>query len=157
MYVVETNPTRRASLRLSDIEARNADEKDAFLREPMDALVVNASGGSLDSASVRACVGNSRLKVICGSENLVMPEPSDAEHLRVAKKAYCPTELGGMMGYLTAVEQYLAHATGERFTIESMLEAAEGLQDPAFRATKYMRDNDFRVTFEKAIETACAA
>ena len=157
MQVIETNPKRRASLRLSDIEVRDADEKQAFLREPMDALVVNAAGGSLDSASVRACVGNSRLKVVCGSENLVMPEPSDAEQLRRAKKAYCPTELGGMMGYLTAVEQYLAHANGERFAIDSMLEAAEGLQDPAFRATKYMRDSDFRVSFEQAIETVCAA
>jgi hypothetical protein len=48
MLVVERNPTRRASLRASHIAARSPEEKDAFLREPMDALVVNASGASLD-------------------------------------------------------------------------------------------------------------
>jgi hypothetical protein len=157
MQVIEASAKRRASLRLSDIDVRGAEEKDVFLREPMDALVVNASGGSLDPASVQASAGNSRLKVICGSENLVMPEPSDAERFRAAKKAYCPTELGGMMGYLTAVEQYLAHRAGERFSIESMIEAAEGLQDPAFRATKLMRDKDFSLDFKNAIETVCAA
>ena len=156
MRVVEVNAKRRAALRLSDIDVRAVEEKDAFLRQPMDALVVNASGGSLDPASVRVSAANARLKVICGSENLVMPEPSDADQFRKAKKAYCPTELGGMMGYLTAVEQYLAHDAGERFAIDSMLEAAEGLQEPAFRATKYMRDNDFRMSFEAAIDTVCA-
>ena len=157
MRVVEVNAKRRASLRLSDIEAHGASEKEAFLRQPMDALVVNASGGSLDSASVRVSAANTTLKVICGSENLVMPEPSDADQYRKAKKAYCPTELGGMMGYLTAVEQYLAHRAGERFSIESMLEAAEGLQDPAFRATKLIREKDFSVDFETAMEAVCAA
>ena len=155
MQVVETNPKRRESLRALGIEAHDAGAKEAFLRTPMDALVVNASGGSLDSASVRATAANSRLKVICGSENLVMPKPSDAELYREAKKAYCPTELGGMMGYLTAVEQYLAQSEGKSFAIESMLEAAAGLQEPAFRATKYMRDNDFATDFEKAIAAVC--
>ena len=157
MKVVEINEKRRASLRLSDVEVHGPTEKDAFLHSSMDALVVNAAGGSLDSAAVRIASANSRLKVVCGSENLVMPEPRDAEEFRKAGKAYCPTELGGMMGYLTAVEQYLAASEGERFDIGSMLEAAEGLQDPVFSATKFMRDNDFRVSFEKAIETVCTA
>jgi len=157
MHVVEMNAKRRASLRLSKVETWPPEKKEAFLREPMDALVVNASGGSLDSASVRASSGNSRLKVICGSENLVMPEPGDAEHYRKAKKAYCPTELGGMMGYLTAVEQYLSRSAGERFSIDSMLEAAGGLQDPAYRATRYMREKDFSVDFESAIQAVCAS
>ena len=157
MCAVERNPQRRAILEKHGIHARAPEEKAAFLREPMDALVVNASGGSLDSAAVRTSVANTRLKVICGSENLVMPDPGDADEYRRARKAYCPTELGGMMGYLTAVEQYLAHAAGERFTIEAMLEAAEGLQEPALEATKYMREHDFSVDFERAIETVCAA
>ena len=156
MQVVEMNQQRRAALRVSGIEAHSPAEKDAFLRQPMDALVVNASGGSLDSASVRTACANSRLKVVCGSENLVMPDPADAEQFRKAGKAYCPTELGGMMGYLTAVEQYLAASEGKTFDIGSMLEAAEGLQDPAFSAAKYMREKDFAVDFEQAIETVCA-
>jgi hypothetical protein len=157
MRVVEMNQQRRAALRVSGIEAHGPTEKDAFLRQPMDALVVNASGGSLDPASVQTAAANPRLKAVCGSENLVMPQPSDAEVFRNAGKAYCPTELGGMMGYLTAVEQYLAASEGRCFTIESMLEAAEGLQNPAFRATKYMRDKDFAVGFEQAVEAVCAA
>ena len=157
MLVIEMNEQRRASLRLSNIDARTPDEKSAFLQQPMEALVVNASGGSLDSASVRTSSQNPRLKIVCGSENLVMPDPADADQYRKAGKAYCPTELGGMMGYLTAVEQYLAHSAGTDFTIESMLEAAAGLQDPAFRATKHMRDNGFSMDFETAIEAVCAA
>ena len=86
-----------------------------------------------------------------------MPDPRDAERFRAAGKAYCPTELGGMMGYLTAVEQYLAATEGKNFEIASMLEAAEGLQDPAYRATKLMRDKDFALDFEHAIEAVCAA
>ena len=157
MSVVEMNAARRASLQKTGVTVQPPEEKAAFLRAPMDALVVNASGGTLDSASVRASSANSRLKVICGSENLVMPEPHDAQLYREAKKAYCPTELGGMMGYLTAVEQYLAHAAGARFTIDSMLDAASGLQEPAFKAVKLMRDKDFALDFELAIETVCSA
>ena len=157
MSVVEMSAERRATLQKTGVAVKAAEEKAAFLREPMDALVVNASGGTLDSASVRVSSANTRLKVVCGSENLVMPDPNDAQRYREAKKAYCPTELGGMMGYLTAVEQYLAHSAGERFTIESMLDAASGLQEPAFKAVKLMRDKDFAVDFEQAIETVCAA
>jgi hypothetical protein len=156
MRVVEMNSKRRASLRTSGIDAHPPEEKELFLREPMDALVVNASGASLDSKTVQTTAANSRLKVICGSENLVMPEPKDAQQYRIAKKAYCPTELGGMMGYLTAVEQYLAHSAGERFSIDSLLDAAAGLQEPAYRAVKLMRDKDFALDFETAIEAVCA-
>lgn len=157
MQVVEMNQQRRAALRVSGIEAHGPTEKDAFLRQPMDALVVNASGGSLDSASVATASANPRLKVVCGSENLVMPEPSDAERFRKAGKAYCPTELSGMMGYLTAVEQYLAASEGVAFDIATMLEAAEGLQDPAYRATRLMRGSRFDLDFEAAIANVCGA
>ena len=152
MRVVESSEKRRASLRVSDIEAVTPDAKDAFLREPMDALVLNAAGGSLVTKSVEISSANARLKVICGSENLVMPHPEDAELYRKAGKSYCPTELGGMMGYLTAVEQYLSAAAGKPFDIETMLDAAGELEEPACRATKYQRDKGFRVSFEQAIE-----
>lgn len=152
MLVVEANEKRRASLRVSEIEVMTPAKKDAFLREPMDALVVNAAGGSLDSSSVRTSAANPRLKVICGSENLVMPNADDAELYRGAGKSYCPTELGGMMGYLTAVEQYLAAAAGQPFDIQSMLAAAGELEEPAYRAAKYQRDKGFALSFEHAIE-----
>lgn len=155
--VVESSPARRAALESAGIRATAPDAKGAFLTEPMDALVVNAAGGTLATASVTQSSANSRLKVICGSENLVMPRPEDAEIYRRSRKAYCPTELGGMMGYLTAVEQYLAAAAGRTFDLTTMFEAAGQLEEPAYRATKYMREHEFAVDFEQAIAAVCAS
>ena len=81
-----------------------------------------------------------------------MQDPSDADIYRAAHKAYCPTELGGMMGYLTAVEQYLSQLESVEFDVESLREAAAGLERPARDATKYMIDHDFAVGFGSAIE-----
>ena len=62
-------------------------EKGEFLRRPMDALVVNASGGSLDPHTVSALAATTRLRVVCGSENLVMPDhAAGSEALRKARK-----------------------------------------------------------------------
>jgi hypothetical protein len=117
----------------------------------MDALVLNAAGGSLDRESVARGAANARLVVVCGSENLVMPDPKGAEILREARKVYCPTEFGGMMGYLTAVEEYLAHVAGEPFRIETLLDAAQRLESVSYDATKRVRDRAFRISFEDAI------
>jgi hypothetical protein len=156
MLAVETKPERREALERLGVAARAPHEKGTFLSEPMDALVLNASGGSLDRESVRVSSANPRLKVICGSENLVMQDSADAGIYRVAQKAYCPTELGGMMGYLTAVEQYLAQLAGVSFDVETLFEAATALERPACDATKYMLDHDFRLGFEEAVEAICA-
>jgi hypothetical protein len=122
----------------------------------MDALVLNASGGSLCPDSVRISSGNQRLKVVCGSENLVMPNPENADLYRASRKAFCPTELGGMMGYLTAVEQYLAQVEGVPFDTEALFAAAGELERPAYAATKYMLDHDFDVGFGRAVEAICS-
>jgi hypothetical protein len=156
MLAVESKPERREALERLGVAARAPHEKGTFLSEPMDALVLNASGGSLDRESVRVSSANPRLKVICGSENLVMQDSADAGIYRVAQKAYCPTELGGMMGYLTAVEQYLAQLAGVSFDVETLFEAATALERPACDATKYMLDHDFRLGFEEAVEAICA-
>jgi hypothetical protein len=156
MLAIETSPVRREQLAGRGVTARPPDQKAAFLTEPMDALVLNASGGSLCSNSVRASSANGRLKVVCGSENLVMPNPDDADQFRSAHKAYCPTELGGMMGYLTAVEQYLSQLENLPFNSATLLEAASGLEQPAHDATKYMLDSGFAVGFEEAIAEVCA-
>ena len=93
----------------------------------MDAVVANAAGGSLDERAVALIAANARVQVVCGSENLVMPDhAAGSEALRAARKAYCPTELGGMMGYLTAVEEYLAGAEGTPFDVGTLLEASGG-------------------------------
>ena len=152
MNVLEMRPERREELSARGIRARSPDVKPDFLREPMDALVVNASGGTLDTASVKASAANKRLRVICGSENLVMPHAQDAEEYRRAGKAYCPTELGGMMGYLTAVEQYLAHLEKVPFDASTLMVAARSLEKPVREATNLMVQNDFRLSFEQAVK-----
>jgi hypothetical protein len=152
MVAVEPRPERRKVLEGLGAATRAPHEKGTFLREPMDALVLNASGGSLDLESVRISADNERLKIVCGSENLVMADPKDADIYRANRKAYCPTELGGMMGYLTAVEQYLAHLERTEFDVDTLMEAAAELERPAFEATKYMLDHDFSMSFEQAVE-----
>lgn len=152
MNVLEMRPERREELSARGIRARSPDVQSSFLCEPMDALVVNASGGTLDTASVRASAANKRLRVICGSENLVMPNAADAEKYRRACKAYCPTELGGMMGYLTAVEQYLAHLEKVRFDESTLLETARSLEKPVREATRLMVRKDFQLSFQQAVE-----
>lgn len=152
LLVLEAREERRSELERKGVVTRTPEDKLAFLRAPMDALVVNASGGSLDHQSVSVSSQNGRLKVICGSENLVMPNLSDADLYRAQRKAYCPTELGGMMGYLTAVEQYLAESESAAFSADALFKTAAELEDPAYRATKYMIDNDFAPSFEEAVE-----
>ena len=152
MVVIERDTKRMSRVRREGIAGRSPFFLPALLHGDIEALVLNAAGGSLSTENVRVSAANERLKVICGSENLVMPHPEDAEMYRKAGKSYCPTELGGMMGYLTAVEQYLARAAGKAFDIQSMMDVAAELEEPAYRATKYQRDNDFAVSFEQAIE-----
>jgi hypothetical protein len=151
LLAVEAKAGRRAEIAHRGIRVWSAEGKADFLREPMDALVLNAAGGSLDDQAVALCARNDRLRIVCGSENLVMPNPAGADVLREARKAYCPTELGGMMGYLTAVEEYLAHLEGEPFQVESLLEAARALEPVGFRGTSGVRASNFELTFEDAL------
>lgn len=147
----ESRAERRAELEAMGIRTWAPEEKLAMLREPMDALVVNAAGGTLDRATVDALCANGRLAVICGSENLAMPDPSVQALLQQAHKSYAPTELGGMMGYLTAVEEYLAREAGVPFDVATLLEAAKKLDEAGYRATERQRANGFAESFEQAV------
>jgi hypothetical protein len=151
LLAVEARGPRRAEIAGRGIRVWSPDGRSDFLREPMDALVLNAAGGSLDDDTITQCMQNERLKILCGSENLVMPNVDGVDYLRRAHKAYCPTELGGMMGYLTAVEEYLAHLEGEPFRVETLIDAARGLEPVGYKATKRVRDSGFAVTFEDAL------
>jgi len=151
VVVVEASEGKRVKLSVAGIDVHPPEDKDAVLASPVDAVVVNASGGSLDPASVARIAANPAVKVVCGSENLVMPDPSGAEELRAAGKVYCPTELGGMMGYLTAVEEYLAAHSGVAFDVGSLFEAAKTLEEAGFRATEVVRRSGFRASFEDAV------
>jgi len=156
IIAVEPRADRRAPIIAAGHRAVTPEDKMRVVCDPIDALVVNASGASLDSATVSACVANPRLRVICGSENLVMPEPSDAGRLTDAKKSYCPTELGGMMGYLTAVEEYLANVEHVPFDMSTLFDAAKRLEPAAFDATRRQIERDFGITFEEAMKEVTA-
>ena len=152
VLAVVASAERRADLEVADIRVWSPDDTIEMLREPIDALVVNASGGSLDSAAIASCVANPRLKVVCGSENLAMKETTGAAKLLTAKKIYCPTVLGGMMGFLTAVEEYLAVRDGLRFEIRQMLEASKRLEIIGRQASSLIRSRNYGIDFETAAE-----
>jgi hypothetical protein len=133
------------------VDVRPPEAKGAFLEEAIDAVVVNANGGTLDLATCEAIARNPRIRVVCGSENLTMPDPRGSEILRAAGTVYAPTEFGGMMGYLTAVEEYFARHAGEPFRLETMLEAATRLEEAGREVTAHVRARDFAVSFEDAV------
>ena len=149
----ESRRARREELEATGIRTWRAEEKADFLAQPMDALVVNAAGSTLDAASATACAANSRLAVVCGSENLAMPDPSAADVLHASRKVYAPTELGGMMGYLTAVEEYLAKAERVAFDVATLLGAAEKLDGIGYAVTKRVREGGFAQSFEQVALT----
>jgi hypothetical protein len=80
-----------------------------------------------------------------------MPDPAGATRLQAARKLYCPTELGGMMGYLTAAEAYLAHVEEQPFQMSDLMEAAKALEDAGLRGAERVRDRKFEISFEDAI------
>ncbi len=151
LLVAEARADRRRELEAAGIKTWGAEDEHAFMALPMDALVVNAAGGTLDPEAVTAICGNARVKVVCGSENLVMPEPGDADRLRDAGKVYAPTELGGMMGYLTAAEEYLSHLERQAFDVQVLLEAAKRLDTAGFEATARVKAGGFKESFEDAV------
>jgi Glutamate dehydrogenase/leucine dehydrogenase len=153
LVALESSDARRAELVSQGIEALPPARKDEFFQRPMDAVAVNAAGGSLDPHAVALIAANERLRVVCGSENLVMPDHgAGSEALRAARKAYCPTELGGMMGYLTAVEEYLARVEGAPFDVGTLLEAARKLDGIAYEATRRVIAENFAISFEEAVK-----
>ena len=157
MLAVESNEPRREELAALGIPTFAIEEKADFLKRPMDALVLNAAGGSLDEPSVALIARNDRLRVICGAENLVMPDhAAGSEALRAAKKAFAPTELGGMMGYLTAVEEFLARVEREPFDVHTLLDAARSLEPAAYEATRFAKERAFALSFEDSMRAVCA-
>ena len=157
LLAMDSSATRRAEIEAMGIRCVAPADKAALLSAPIDAVVVNAAGGSLDCDSIALIAANPRLQVVCGSENLAMPDGmAGAEALRVAKKAYAPTELGGMMGYLTALEEYLARVEGVPFDVGTMVAAASHMSDPIDAAMRELREHDFAMSFEMALKMVCA-
>jgi hypothetical protein len=151
VIALESNTDRRAQLTEEGIRCWTPEQRADFLAQPVDAIVVNALGGSLDATAVAECVKNPRLTVICGSENLVMPDASQSLVLQRAGKIYAPTELGGMVGYLTAVEEYLAKQAGRTFAEEDLFGAAQELELVGYEATRRVRESHGAESFEDAV------
>ncbi|HEY0970428.1 MAG TPA: NAD(P)-binding domain-containing protein [Gemmatimonadales bacterium] len=153
VVAVEAVPAKRERLREElGVDVRPAEAKAELLAMELDAVVVNANGGSLDVATCQAIARNPRIRIVCGSENLAMPDPAGSEILREGRTVYAPTEFGGMMGYLTAVEEYFARHAGEPYRLETMLEAARYLEEPGRRVTSHVLERDHALTFEQAVE-----
>ena len=153
----EINAATRAALESKGVRCWPAEEKLAFLAEPADAVVVNAAGGSLDRATCEAIARNPRVQVVCGSENLAMPDPSGVDVLLAARKAFAPTELGGMMGYLTAVEEYLSRRAGVPFEIATVIEAARRLEVVGREAMTKVVAAGWGKTFEQVVRESYSA
>jgi hypothetical protein len=151
LHIVESRADVRAALAAAGHTVYAPEQKMALLAAPIDALVVNAAGGSLDVDTVSACVANPTLRLICGSENLALPDPAQALRLRDARQVFVPTELGGMMGYLTAVEQYLAQLEGLPFDVQTLLDAAGRLEEAGEAVTARVLAGGGRETFEDAV------
>ena len=149
---IEANAEKRDALTASGARAWAPDELPQFLSQPVDAIAVNARGGTLSLASCERLAANARLRVVCGCENLAMPDPRGAELLRAAGKLFAPTELGGMMGYLTAVEEYLCARAGVPFEIGTIFSAAERLEVAGRAAAARVRAGGYREPFDAAVK-----
>ena len=62
LLALESNAARRAEVAALGVEMFAPEQKDEFLRRPMDAVVVNAAGGSLDPRAVALIGANERLQ-----------------------------------------------------------------------------------------------
>lgn len=151
ILVLEAREDRRSELEALGVRTWAAEYKREFLAQPMDALAVNAAGGSLDREAVDLCVANSRLGVVCGCENLVMPDHHLEADLRGAHKIFAPTELGGMMGYLTAVEEYLSVLSGVPFDVNVLYEAAGRLEEAGYETTSRIIAGGYAESFESGV------
>ncbi|HVH39702.1 MAG TPA: hypothetical protein VM764_06755, partial [Gemmatimonadaceae bacterium] len=85
-----------------------------------------------------------------------MPEAGLERTLRRAEKVYAPTEFGGMMGYLTAAEEYLSRVEGVPFDVRTLLEAAKRLETAGYETTARMIANGLEESFEDAVTAVYA-
>lgn len=148
MTVLEPNPKTRAELSEQGITALDVTEKQKFLGLPLDLIAINALGGTLDTPTCETLAANKQVKLVTGSENLVMPVATDSEILRKARKMYVHTELCGMMGYVSAVESYLCADSRVSFSVEGMYEAAKGLRTVGQRVSSQVITEGFARSFE---------
>ncbi|MBX7137197.1 MAG: NAD(P)-binding domain-containing protein [Oligoflexia bacterium] len=143
VVVLESLPAKQQKLTAQGLKVYGQEQKQEFLGLSVDALAVNANGGTLDDEAVNQICSNPEIKIICGCENLAMPNSANEAKLLAARKVYCHTELCGMMGYLTAVEEYLARTAGQLVKIEEMYEAAAQLENIGFKGARGVLESGY--------------
>ncbi len=62
-----------------------------------------------------------------------------------------------MMGYLTAVEEYLSRVEGEPFDPKTLYDAAKKLEGACYEASRRQRVLNFTINFEEAMRQVCTA
>lgn len=152
VYVLESTAKKQAELEAAGVSVYAASKKAEFLSLPLTAIACNANGGSLDSATVTAICNNPSILLVCGCENLVMPTPADSDRFRAARKVFTPTEYCGMMGYLTAVEEYFCRRDETPFSVEMMYEPAKKLDDATCKAAERCIAAGFTRSFEDELK-----
>jgi len=148
--VLESVPARQEEIRAMGLTVFTPAERGKFLKEPFEVLCFNANGGSLDDQAIDLILNNPAVRLICGCENLIFSNPELVEQLNRSQKMFCPTELCGMMGYLTAVEEYLSKLEGKPFIIEALYEPAKKLADVGRDVVRRVLESNGRLNFEES-------
>lgn len=149
---VEANPSTQQELRGLGHEVLGVDGLSEFFSSEVDAIAVNASGGSLTGEAVERINLNSRLQIITGCENLVFSKRGERETLDAAGKLFAPTELCGMFGYLTAIEEYLCRVESSTYSVETLIDAAANLRPVGCKSAIMTRDGSFQ-SFSDAVKS----
>jgi len=146
---LDASPAVISELSAKGIDAFAPDKREQFLSQEIDVIVINANGSTLDAKTNLQLANNKNLKLICGCENLMLVDPEGRELFRNSKKIFCPPEYCGMMGYLTAVEEYLTSQAGEEWNIQTMWEPSRLLKEHSRATASRVLEGDFSSTFEQ--------
>lgn len=151
VIALENSEARREELKALGIRCFLPSEKQHFLSQTMDTLIVNANASSLDREALELVAKNDRIRFVTGCENLAVPDLNALKLIEAKGKFYGPTELCGMMGYLTAVEEYLSYQQKTPYQIDSMFEAAKRLEEAGYEVTQHLAKRGFSCSFEAAV------
>ncbi len=149
--VLEYSEAKRHLVEENGTRAWDPSDKSTFMSLPLDAIAVNANAGTLDMETIEAICRNPELKLVTGCENLAMPDHRGAQRLQAARKIYTPTEMCGMMGYLTAVEEFLSNQANKPFTYQDMFEPCKKLEEVGLKGTQLVMKKNFACSLEDAV------
>ncbi len=155
VYVCESDLEVRRQKAIEKVGAFvwRGDERTLFLHEPLDAVVFNANGGSLDNETVGDILNSRTIKIVTGCENMIWPDgvSREEEFLR-SGKIMPPTELTGMGGWLAAAEALIAKREGDSsFQVEQMFDSLIGLERVGREVANSIREAGFNRTFATAL------